>query len=62
MFVTLPSAASFPAPDRLQGRILAQRTEMKTYNWASPKKLKYGEPRLGDSTLTKLVLDAPNLA
>ena len=27
-----------------------------------PKKFKYGKPRLGESTLTKIVLDTPNLA
>ena len=27
-----------------------------------PKKLKYGKPRLGESTLTQIVLDTPNLA
>ena len=27
-----------------------------------PKKLKYVKPRLGESTLTKIVLDTPNLA
>ena len=30
VFVTLPSATSLPALDRFQGRVLAQRTEMKT--------------------------------
>ena len=29
---------------------------------ASPKKLKYGKPRLGESTLTYIVPDTPNLA
>ena len=32
------------------------------FNWYPPKKLKYGKPRLGVSTLTKIVLDTPNLA
>ena len=31
-------------------------------HWAFPKKLKYGKPRLGESTLTKIDLDTPNLA
>ena len=31
-------------------------------HWASPKKIKYGEPRLDKSTLTKIVLDTTNLA
>ena len=30
------------------------------FHWASPKKLKYGKPRLGESTL--IGLDTPNLA
>ena len=30
-------------------------------HWYPPKKLKYGKPRLGESTLTKIVLDTPNL-
>ena len=30
-------------------------------SWASPKKLKYGKPRLGESTLTQIVLDTLNL-
>ena len=30
-------------------------------HWASPKKLKYVKLRLGESTLTKIVLDTPNL-
>ena len=31
-------------------------------NWYPPKKLKYGKPRLGESTLTYIGLDTPNLA
>ena len=31
-------------------------------HWYSPKKLKYGEPRLGESMLTQIILDIPNLA
>ena len=30
------------------------------FNWYPPKK--YGKPRLGESTLTKIILDTPNLA
>ena len=29
-----------------------QRARVFFLHWASPKKLKYGKPRLGDSTLT----------
>ena len=32
------------------------------FNWYPPKKLKYGNPRLGVSTLTYIGLDTPNLA
>ena len=32
------------------------------FNWYPPKKLKYGKPRLGESTLTQNGLDTPNLA
>ena len=32
------------------------------FHWASPKKLKYGKRRLGESTLTQIVLDTSNLA
>ena len=32
------------------------------FNWYPPKKLKYGKPRLGVSTLTYIGLDTPNLA
>ena len=32
------------------------------FHWYPPKKLKYGKPRLGKSTLTKIGLDTPNLA
>ena len=31
-------------------------------HWYPPKKLKYGKPRLGESTLTLIGLDTPNLA
>ena len=31
-------------------------------NWYPPKKLKYVKPRLGESTLTQIGLDTPNLA
>ena len=31
-------------------------------NWYPPKKLKYGKPRLGESMLTQIGLDTPNLA
>ena len=31
-------------------------------HWASPKKLKYVKPRLGESMFTQIVLDTPNLA
>ena len=31
-------------------------------HWASPKRLKYGKPRLGESTLTQIAQDTPNLA
>ena len=31
-------------------------------HWASPKMLKYVKPRLGESTLTQIILDIPNLA
>ena len=29
------------------------------FHWVSPKKLRYGKPRLGESTLTYIVLDTP---
>ena len=29
-------------------------------HWASPKKLMYGKPRLGESRLTYIVLDTPS--
>ena len=32
------------------------------FNWYPPKKLKYGKPRLGESTATEIGLDTPNLA
>ena len=30
------------------------------FHWYPPKKLKYGKPRLGESTLTYIGLDTPN--
>ena len=32
------------------------------FHWYPLKKLKYGKPRLGESTLTQIGLDTPNLA
>ena len=32
------------------------------FHWYPPKKLKIGKPRLGESMLTYIVLDTPNLA
>ena len=32
------------------------------FHWYPPKKSKYGKPRLGESTLTQIGLDTPNLA
>ena len=32
------------------------------FNWYPPKKLKYRKPRLGESTLTLIGLDTPNIA
>ena len=32
------------------------------FYWYPPKKLNYGKPRLGESTLRQIVLDTPNLA
>ena len=32
------------------------------FHWYPPKKLKYGKPRLGESTLTQIGQDTPNLA
>ena len=32
------------------------------FHWYPPKNLKYGKPRLGESTLTQIGLDTPNLA
>ena len=39
--------------------VLAYFTEILTY---PPKNQKYGKPRLGESTLTYIGLDTPNLA
>ena len=41
----------------------AQRQQIQGdfFHWYPPKKLKYGKPRLGESTLTKIGLDTPNL-
>ena len=33
-----------------------------SFHWYPPKKLKYGKHRLGESTLTYIVLDTPSLA
>ena len=39
-----------------------QPREIYHFPWYPPKKLKYGKPRLGESTLTQIVLDTPHPA
>ena len=45
----------------LQGKLQISCTG-RFYHWYPPKKLKYGKPRFGESTLTEIVLDTPNIA
>ena len=45
----------------MQCAVVTRLIEDDFFHWASPKKLKYGKPRLGESTLTQIVLDIPNV-